>query len=184
MSDIPLPGPLTDEEIDDLDYLWENYDPDADAWESALDWARKGDFIPLAECLRFNPSAPRDQMAVRNFLADVLDETFKKPRNSKAKRDQEFVPFVDIDGRQLSINKRYLPQAEAIKRVREVMRKKKCSQADAIEAVVKELGTKDEFKLAKYRDKLTGWVHDQRPWWGLNQRTVQEMFGDVVKLKD
>jgi hypothetical protein len=180
MSDLPVPGPVDDDDYDNYD----NCDPDADAWESALDWARKGDLLPLAECLRFNPSAPPDQMAVRNFLADVLDETYKKPRNSKAKRDQEFVPFVDIDGRQLRIDKRYLPQAEAIKRVREVMRDKKCSQAIAIEDVVKELGTKDELKLAKYRDKIAGYLQNPRPQWGLSGRTVEEMFSGVAKLKE
>jgi hypothetical protein len=154
---------------------YDNYDPSTDAWVSALDWARKGDFKPLAECLRFNPAAPPDQMAVRNFLADVLVETFKKPVNSKAKRDREFVPFVDADGRRLSIDRRYLKPATAIKLVRELMRTKKRRQAQAIEDVAVLLKM-DENKLAE-------WVRNPRQRWGLSNRTTEEMFGDVAKSK-
>jgi hypothetical protein len=176
MSKIPLPGPVDD----DLDYY--DYDPDADGWESALDWARKGDLIPLAECLRFNPAAPPDPMAVRNFLASVLDKSWTKPPNSKAKRDQEHVQFVDANGRRLRINKRHLPQATAIKRVRELMREKKCSQAKALDTFADESGIDDEEKRAKYRDKIAGYLNNPRPEWGFNKRTAEEMFAGVAKL--
>jgi hypothetical protein len=171
MNNPPLPGPVDD------DY---DYDPDADAWESALDWAHKGDFKPLAECLRFNPAAPPDQMAVRNFLADVLDGTFKKPNNSKAKRDREFVQFVDARGRRLSIDKRYLPQATAIKRVRELQAKHKVDQAKALDMFVDESGIEDEDELAEYRDTIAEYLRNPRPEWGLSRRTAEEMFRSVL----
>ena len=123
MTKIPLPGPVDPDDYPD------DYDPDAEAWDSALDWARKGDYKPMIECLRFNPAAPPDPMAVRNFLADVLDGK-KKPRHSE-KRDAERVAFVDAKGRRLTIEKRHLKQATAIKRVKE-MQSKGHRQAEAI----------------------------------------------------
>lgn len=166
MTKIPLPGPVDPDDYPD------DYDPDAEAWDSALDWARKGDYKPMIECLRFNPAAPPDPMAVRNFLADVLDGK-KKPRHSE-KRDAERVAFVDAKGRRLTIEKRHLKQATAIKRVKE-MQSKGHRQAEAIEAVAKELG----MTSIREKNKLAEWVRNPRREWGLNQRTVEEMFGSL-----
>jgi hypothetical protein len=174
MSKPPLPQPLTDDEAADLDYLWENYE--ADEWQSALEWARKGDFDPLAECLRSNLAAPPDPMAVRNFLADVLEGKFKKPRNSRAKRNSKRVLFEDAKGRRFYIDKRYLEQATAIKRVRELQAQRRISQAKAIEIAATKLGI-DEATLAEY-------LRNPRPQWGLSGRTAEEMFAGVAKLKE
>ena len=116
-------------------------------------------------------------MAVRNFLADVLEDKFKKPRNSRAKRNPERVLFEDAKGRRFYIDKRYLKQATAIKRVRELQAQRRISQAKAIEIAAAELEIDDVDTLAEY-------LRNPRPQWGLSQRTAEEMFAGVAKLKE
>ncbi|MBN8963027.1 MAG: hypothetical protein J0H71_17985 [Rhizobiales bacterium] len=165
MSKIPVAQPVAEE----TEYLFDHYE--SDQWVEALNWARKGDFAPLVECLRLNLVAPPDPMAVRNFLADVLEGKFKKPRNSKAKRDSEHVQFKDANGRRFFIDKRHVKQATAIKRVREVQTTRRVKQAKAIEIVAAELQL-DEMKIAEY-------LRNPRPEWGLSRPTVDEMFGSI-----
>ncbi|WP_439925589.1 hypothetical protein [Nitrobacter sp. JJSN] len=170
MNEIPLPGP-----VDAADYDFENYERDIahQTWQSALDWAKKGDFASLAQCLRYEASGPpADPLAVRNFLADVLEGKFKKPRNSKAKRYPERVMFVDAAGRRLQIEKRYLKQATAIKRVRELRASRRLKQAKAVEIVALEMGLDEE--------KVAGYVQNPRREWGLSQLTAEEMFAGIV----
>ncbi|MCV0387550.1 MAG: hypothetical protein K5821_14205 [Nitrobacter sp.] len=198
MSNVPLPpqtpGPMTDEDAADLDYLYENYE--SDKWDNALEWARKGDFSPLAGCLRFNPSAPPDPMALRNFLADVLDGTFKRPRNSKAKCNPERVRFVDANGRRLFIEKRYLKQATAIKRVRELQAERNIPQRKAIEIAASEIDiTKSVRKLMKaghdreyavdaarneLEHRISGYLNNPRPEWCLSRRSASELFAEIA----
>lgn len=191
-----LPRPMTDEEADDLDYLWENYDLDTDPWQCALGWAKKGDFDPLINCLRFIRTAPPDEMAVRNFLASVLDGSFKKPRNSKSKRNRERIYFEDAKGRRFLIDKRHLKQATAIKRVRELQTERRILQDQAIEIVASEMDiTKRVRKLEKAGfseadatekiryilcREIAGYLQNPRPEWGLSRPTVSEMFGEVL----
>lgn len=203
MSDIPLPPatprPMTDEEAADLDYLSENYERDiADQrWQSALEWAQKGDFAPLAECLRFEMTTPPDPMAVRNFLADALEGTFKKPRNSKAKRYHETVQFIDINGRRLTIESRYLPQATIIRRIKELQRDRKLSVKQATAVVANEANVEgqarklqrekgiskvDAIEEARYNleQKIARYVQNPRPEWGLSRRSASEMFAEIA----
>ncbi|QDM32185.1 hypothetical protein FNL55_13185 [Tardiphaga sp. vice352] len=114
MSDIPLPQPLTDDEAAELDYLYENYEADhrEGQWADALEWARKGDFAPLVECLR-RTDFPLDHPDVRNWLADGLADRFKKPR--RVKKRPKFAIFEDASGRRFYLDQRHLKIFEAMK---------------------------------------------------------------------
>lgn len=203
MSNVPLPGSNSDEMNEDIDYLFENYHRDIahQTWQSALDWARRGDFDPLAECLRFQMTEPPDPMAIRNFLADVLEGKFKKPRNSKAKHRHETVQFVDIDGRRLTVEKRHLPQATIIRRIKELQRDSKLSVKQAVAVVAKEMdvegqarklqreeGVPKDYAVEQARNELeqriAGYVEKPRPEWRLSQRTLEEMFGRIGPIKE
>lgn len=99
----PLPGPPLSDEQEAA------HDRDAAeaqisiAWRDALDWAKRGDRRSLAAMLRGEHSL--DDMYVRAFLADVLEEKEKRPRGKPTRRPQHTF-FVDAKGRVSWIDKR------------------------------------------------------------------------------
>ncbi|MCK1402324.1 hypothetical protein IVB45_20715 [Bradyrhizobium sp. 4] len=73
------------------------------AWQDALDWAKRGDRRSLVAMLRGEYSL--DDVDVRAFLADVLEEKERRPRGKPARRPMHTF-FVDAKGRVSWIDKR------------------------------------------------------------------------------
>lgn len=100
---LPLPGPpLSDEEeaARDRDAAAAQL---SIAWQDALDWAKRGDRRSLVAMLRGEYSL--DDVDVRAFLADLLEEKEKRPRGKPARRPQHTF-FLDAKGRVSWIDKR------------------------------------------------------------------------------
>ncbi|QDM16844.1 hypothetical protein [Tardiphaga sp. vice278] len=180
MSDIPLPQPLTDDEAAELDYLYENYEADhrEGQWADALEWARKGDFAPLVECLR-RTDFPLDHPDVRNWLADGLADRFKKP--DKVAKRPVMVPFELANGRTININERHLKQFEAMRLAEQLMVTMDRKAAIEKAADVFEVEPPKRFQNSLTpADTLSGWLGLARSKWGLPPVKSDGMFDDVV----
>ncbi|MEY9185003.1 hypothetical protein [Bradyrhizobium sp. USDA 313] len=163
MSNVPLPGPPDDESDDDSVAAWHE-------WHYALDWARGGDFIPLAECLR-RSDLPLNNDDVRNWLASGLENGFKKPR--KTKKRPQYVPF-ELEGRRFYLDARYLKIFEAMKQVSETRESLGEDMAIANAAARFEMEPED----------LRQHLRRPRSRWGLSPAKHDGMFDGVIGLKD
>ncbi|MFK4522200.1 hypothetical protein ABIF90_000181 [Bradyrhizobium japonicum] len=99
MSKLPKP-PLPSSPLSDEEEAARDWDAAAAqisiAWQDALDWAKRGDRRSLAAMLRGAHSL--DDMDVRAFLAEVLEDKEKRPRGKPSRRPQHTF-FVDAKGR-------------------------------------------------------------------------------------
>lgn len=168
MSKPPLPQPLTDEQAAELDYLSENYESDTAwyEWQTALGWAKKGDFAPMAECL-MRTNLPLNNDDARAWLAEGLIKGFTKPRRI-AKRP-EYVSF-EMDGRHFKIDKRHLNVFQAMELFRQT--KAALGEDEAIRRAAKQFG----MKAKTLREHL----RRPRSHWGLQPASRDDMFKGVI----
>ena len=105
MTNPPAPGPRSDDEDHDATSAGLTA-----AWHECLDWAQRGDSKPLAALLRGENSL-QDDRHVRDFLADVLESKFKRPRGKPVQRPEKTFA-LDSRGKVHFIDKRDLRQIE------------------------------------------------------------------------
>ncbi len=74
------------------------------AWQDALEWAKRGDLEPLTALLRSENSL-QDDRHVRDFLADVLEGKFKRPRGKPVSRP-EMTWWLDPNGQIQFVDRR------------------------------------------------------------------------------
>jgi hypothetical protein len=170
MSGITPPTALTDDETCDQEWLYDNYNSEVthSEWQRALDWAHKGDFQPIVECLRRTDMVLNNEN-VREWLANGLERGFKKP-NKVAKRPT-LKPF-ELDGVHYHVDERYLEKLTAIRRVRELQGQGN-SVFDAVAIAAKEYGIREQ---TLNDDQRRGWKH-----WGITDpEIIKRMFGGIL----
>jgi len=163
MSKPVPPGPSpddTDWEAEEASYTWHQ-------WHYALEWAHKGDFEPLAECLR-RSDLPLNNEDVRNWLADGLSGGFKKPR--KITKRPKHVPF-EMAGRHFYIDERHLKQFEAMRRASEIQATGVRAE-EAIDRAASEHNVEPE--------TLKNWMRREREYWGLSPARYDRMFANLT----
>jgi hypothetical protein len=94
MSGPPLPGPYDEDD---------EHDTGLTGWEEQLEWAERGDLMPLIASLRSAQSCGNPN--VLTFLADVLDGKIKRPRGKPVKRPNR-TWWIDSNGRPQMIDER------------------------------------------------------------------------------
>ncbi len=99
----------SEEEFDDVD-------TGITGWEEQLEWAERGDLMPLIASLRSAQSCSDPH--VLTFLADVLDGKIKRPRGKPVKRPNR-TWWIDSNGRPQMIDERDKRHLEIKKWIRE-----------------------------------------------------------------